>query len=123
MLRRFHNCDDGVWESFVVSYPNNSNVGTAEVTLRARDCDERQLGHWYNIRIRIDGVIEFRLTNSSRYYTCVLSSGMQVRTFGDLVWVIFDLDDEAQTVEEVKGSQFYICGSKCEAEIGPMLLV
>ena len=120
IMRRFCNCCDSAWESFAVSNPtyyDKSSVGKAEVILRARDADNWEQNRWYHIRISIEGVEEFRLTDSNKYYTKVIVDGIQVLTIDGLTWVIFDLNEEATTVEEARRSQFYICGKTCAAEI------
>jgi hypothetical protein len=120
ILRRFHNFDDAVLEGFSITFPNKQKFGIGEFVLLARDSTNGEADSWFRVTLKVDGVAEFRLTENSRSSSRVLSSGLKVLLVANRIWVFFDQDERAVSVDEARRSEYYVCSTTCTAVISSL---
>ncbi len=109
-LNRFYQCYDSIIRCISLITTESSNIPKAQVILSVRDGEEDGDG-WVNLKIKIDGFTEFIGTSIDYYKNEVLSDGIKVGFFDDLVYLDFEpFTDEPEAIEDFKKSKCLLIG-------------
>lgn len=109
-LNRFYQCYDSIIRCISLITTESSNIPKAQVILSVRDEEEDGDG-WVNLKIKIDGFTEFIGTSIDYYKNEVLSDGIKVGFFDDLVYLDFEpFTDEPEGIEDFKKSKCLLIG-------------
>ena len=119
VMERFHRFDDALLERIVIDFPNRQKYGTAEIVLLAEDSTSLGSSAWCRVNIRLAEASEFHLTESSRCYNRVLSSGLQAPCLDGKVWIILGEDESISSAEQARRASFYFCGTRVDVQIAP----
>lgn len=112
LLTRFNHCYDGVLRGVRFRFAPTAPVTRASVTLSVRQPARKGIREqWVNIRLLIKDVKEYAIRESDRESCRILSGGLQVWVYRDLLF--FDFSPYSVTpkgVDDYRRSGFYIAG-------------
>jgi hypothetical protein len=109
---RFYQCYDSIIRCISLITTETSNTSKAQVILSVRDEEGDGDGDgWVNLKIKIEGFTEFIGTDIDNYNNEVLSDGIKVGFFDDLIYLDFEpFTDEPEGVEDFKKSKCLLIG-------------
>lgn len=114
LLERFHNCFDGLIRACAVFLPSDRSSRRAVVVLSARDSESQAEDGWVNLRFELTGLVEYRLEEPANATYQVLSDGIQLAIFGDIVYLDLAPESESSTsAEDVRRSRLYVAAKCC----------
>lgn len=119
ILNRFYGFDDGLIRSFRLMY---SEDGTkhAEIIVACRDAESSTNENWVAVTVSIRDVSEAKFVEGSHTTLQVLSDGLHICQYDDLVGVEFGGAYETpRTMDELRKSEAFVVGKKVGFEIGP----
>jgi len=119
-LAQFHNCYDGLMRGVRFRYTAAEVHSRAVVVLSVRQSTTLEVNDgWVNVRLAIEHVEEYALKESAKVSCRVLSGGLQINAFRDLLFFDFDpYSDEPTGVEDFRRSGFYIAGRSFSWRVG-----
>jgi hypothetical protein len=111
-LAKFNHGYDGVVRAVQLKFSPAEELGHAIVTLSVRRSGaKKNRNGWVNLRLSIDAVEEFSLRESSKESFRVLSSGLHIGSFGELLFFDFAPYSVCPAgMEDYRRSGFYVAG-------------
>jgi hypothetical protein len=118
-LSRFYGCHDSVLRAVKILWATDNRADVI-LTLSVRDIQGKDGEEWVNVRLKIAAVEEICLKESSKVGYTVLSNGIQIGVFEDLI--LFDLDPytlEPEGIQDYRRSRFYFAGRDFAWKVEP----
>ena len=110
-LAKFNHCYDGVVRAIQMNFSPSKTFGSSLVTLSVCSGTKKKRDEWVNLRLSITDVEEFSLRENSRESCRVLSGGLQIGLFGELLFFDFAPYSVCPTgMEDYRRSGFYVAG-------------
>lgn len=115
-LHRFYDLSDSVLRRLEHQYlPSGLRRTTVTISVQDREAD---IG-WSNLVLTIDKVVEVTFRERRRVSNQVLSDGLRVSYFEDVLFLDFSPASDVLTLEDIRASDFYVAGSVCSWLVQP----
>jgi hypothetical protein len=112
---RFCSFYDSIIRAVTVEFRNVKSVAKVTVTLSARDLETDSNDNWVNVTIKVSGVSELAFYESPKESYQVLSNGLHILNFENLMCFDFGYHiDEPNNIAEFRESKFYVIGEEFE---------
>jgi hypothetical protein len=120
-LAKFNHCYDGVVRAIQLEFSPSTAFGNALVTLSVCHSETKtSQNEWVNVRLSISDVEEFSLRETPNEQSRVLSSGLQIGSFGELVFFDFAPYSVCPNgMEDYRRSGFYVAGHSFTWRVEP----
>lgn len=126
-LGRFYNCDDGVIRSVEVIYPYGwftlpapPEVEKKRVNIVLSVPDSQSKGDWCNLIITVSDVKELKIDDPHEGCHSILSDGLKLGWFDDLVFVDFSHDEnDRRNAESFRKVHRYVAGHELQWQLAP----
>ena len=118
LLSRFYGLCDGLIRLVQLRYTED---GTREVELdiACRDSETTVNEGWVSVRVVIRNATEFTLVENPKTTLQVLSDGLQIQVFGDVVGIEFGGNiDAPYSLDDLRKSRAYAIGTCVDFEVG-----
>ena len=117
-MNRFYRFADGVIRSIKLSYSDDGSKH-AEIVVACRDSEATVNEGWVAVSLIVRGVKEFRACEGPKTTLQVLSDGMHICVYDDIVGLEFGgAFEPPSSISELRKSDAFAIGTEVEIEVG-----
>lgn len=119
LTNRFYDFADGVIRSVCLTYLNDGSKD-AEIVVACRDSEGTSDEGWVVVTLHVRGLMEFKAMEGPRTTLQVLSDGLHVCVYDELVGIEFGGTFEpSPSIAELRKSDGFAIGKEVKIEVGP----
>ena len=118
LLTRFYGMCDGLIRSVQLRYKDDG-TRELELVIACRDTETIVNEGWVSVRVLIRNANEFTMVEKPKTTLQVLSDGLQIQVFGDVVGIEFGGNiDAPYSLDDLRKSRAYAIGTCVDFEVG-----